>query len=250
MDEDPRVRNLQKHIDKLVRKIAFKIVRKEVTEVNVAVTDLEDLLGKPKFTQDRMYALTPPGVVTGLAWTQMGGSVLYIETAKKGLPRKKSDDQPTRGSLHLTGNLGDVMKESAQIVLTFAQNFLREIEPDCEALETNSIHLHVPEGATPKDGPSAGITITTAFLSLALSRPVKQNVAMTGEISLTGKMLPVGGIKEKIIAARRCNVTCIILPAENRRDFTDLASYITEGLEVHFVEDYKNAFKILFEGQV
>lgn len=243
------VRNLQKHIDKIVRKVAFKIVRKEVTEVTVAAKDLEDLLGKPKFTQDRMYAVTPPGVVTGLAWTQMGGSVLYIETAKKGAP-KKSDDQPVRGSLHLTGNLGDVMKESAQIALTFAQNFLREIDPSCEVLETNSIHLHVPEGATPKDGPSAGITITTAFLSLALSRPVKQNVAMTGEISLTGKVLPVGGIKEKIIAARRCNVTCILLPAENKRDFTDLPDYITEGLEVHFVEDYKDVFKILFEGQV
>lgn len=244
------VRNLQKHIDKIVRKIAFKIVKKEVTEINVTANDLEELLGKPKFTQDRMYALTPPGVVTGLAWTQMGGSVLYIETAKKSFPKKGGDDQPQRGSLHLTGNLGDVMKESAQIALTFAQNFLREIDPNCETLDTNSIHLHVPEGATPKDGPSAGITITTAFLSLALGRPIKQDVAMTGEISLTGKVLPVGGIKEKIIAARRSNVTCVLLPAENKRDFTDLPSYITEGLEVHFVEDYKDVFNILFEGQV
>jgi Lon-like ATP-dependent protease len=139
------------------------------------------------------------------------------------------------------------MKESAKIALTVARNFAKIHDEKNNYLDSSHIHLHVPEGATPKDGPSAGVTIVSALLSLAMNKPLRQNVAMTGEISLTGKVLPVGGIKEKTIAAKRSGVTCIILPEENKKDFTELAKFITDGLEVHFVSHYKDVFEIVFE---
>ncbi|KTG33177.1 hypothetical protein cypCar_00009012 [Cyprinus carpio] len=190
-------------IAEVFRKVAFRIVNGEETEVNVNQENLQDYVGKPIFTVDRMYDVTPPGVVMGLAWTAMGGSTLFIETSLRRPRERQGKDGPKEGSL---------------------------------------------EGATPKDGPSAGCTIVTALLSLATDTPARQNVAMTGEVSLTGKILPVGGIKEKTIAAKRAGVTCIILPAENRKDFSDLAEYITEGLEVHFVENYSEIYKIVFSG--
>uniref|UniRef100_A0A182RJQ2 Lon protease homolog, mitochondrial n=1 Tax=Anopheles funestus TaxID=62324 RepID=A0A182RJQ2_ANOFN len=244
------VRNLQKQIEKIVRKVAFKVVRKETEFMEVSATNLSDLLGKPIFTHDRMYETTPPGVVMGLAWTAMGGSALYIETAKRKL-LEASDagdvkQSPGDGTLELTGHLGDVMKESARISLTVARNFIKQSDPSNNFLESSHIHLHVPEGATPKDGPSAGVTIVTALLSLAKSQPIRQNVAMTGEVSLMGKVLPVGGIKEKTIAAKRSGVNCIILPEENKKDFTDLASFITEGLEVHYASTYADVYRIVF----
>lgn len=138
------------------------------------------------------------------------------------------------------------MKESSQIALTVARNFLNQIEPSNKFLESAHIHLHVPEGATKKDGPSAGITIVTAFISLAHNKSIRQNIAMTGEVSLTGKVLPVGGIKEKIIAAKRVGVNCVILPEENRKDFTELPDYIIGDLQVHFVKEYADVYKIVF----
>ncbi|KAL1252011.1 hypothetical protein QQF64_019807 [Cirrhinus molitorella] len=225
------VRNLQKQVEKVFRKVAFRIVNGEKTEVNVTQENLQDYVGKPIFTVDRMYDVTPPGVVMGLAWTAMGGSTLFIETTLRRPREPQGKDGPKEGSLEVTGQLGDVMKESAKIAYTFARSFLMKEQPDNDFLVGSHIHLHVPEGATPKDGPSAGCTIITALLSLATNTPARQNVAMTGEVSLTGKILPVGGIKEKTIAAKRAGVTCIILPAENRKDFSDLAEYITEGLE-------------------
>ncbi|BES94144.1 Lon protease homolog, mitochondrial [Nesidiocoris tenuis] len=240
------VRNLQKHIEKVNRKVAYKVVRKEAAKVSVTSDNLQDFVGKPIFSQNRMYEETPPGVVMGLAWTAMGGSTLYIETALRRMSLAEKPNGKTEGSLELTGHLGDVMKESARIAMTVARNFMAEIDPVNEFLHTNHIHLHVPEGATPKDGPSAGCTITTALLSLAQKRPIRQNVAMTGEISLNGKILPVGGIKEKTIAAKRTGVNCIILPEENRKDFDDLPKYITDGLEIHFVGHYRDVYKIVF----
>ncbi|KAF6210676.1 hypothetical protein GE061_013783 [Apolygus lucorum] len=240
------VRNLQKHIEKVTRKVAYKVVRKEAEKVDVTPANLQDFVGKPVFSQNRMYEETPPGVVMGLAWTAMGGSTLYIETALRRTPFSEKPDNKVEGTLELTGHLGDVMKESARIALTVARNFMAQIDPVNTFLTTNHIHLHVPEGSTPKDGPSAGCTICTALLSLAQKRPIRQNVAMTGEISLNGKVLPVGGIKEKTIAAKRTGVNCIILPDENRKDFDDLPKYITEGLEVHFVTNYKDVYKIVF----
>ncbi|XP_061457847.1 lon protease homolog, mitochondrial [Rhineura floridana] len=236
------VRNLQKQVEKVLRKSAYKIVSGEAEKVEVTPENLQDFVGKPIFTVDRMYDVTPPGVVMGLAWTAMGGSTLFIETSL----RRPKDRESKDGSLEVTGQLGDVMKESAKIAYTFAQAFLMQRVPGNDFLVTSHLHLHVPEGATPKDGPSAGCTIVTALLSLAMNRPVRQNVAMTGEVSLTGKILPVGGIKEKTIAAKRAGVSCMILPLENKKDFCDLAEFITEGLEVHFVEHYDDIFDIVF----
>ncbi|KAB0800359.1 hypothetical protein PPYR_06099 [Photinus pyralis] len=236
------VRNLQKHIEKVVRKVAYKVVKDETSFVQVTPSNLAEFVGKPVFTHDRMYPHTPPGVVMGLAWTAMGGSTLFIETTT----RRKSGEKDNTGSLEITGHLGDVMKESARIALTVARNYLRALDPENKFLENSHLHLHVPEGATPKDGPSAGCTIVTALLSLAKNEPIRQDVAMTGEISLMGKILPVGGIKEKTIAAKRSGVKCIILPEENKKDYNDLPQFITEGLEVHFVNNYNEIFDIVF----
>ncbi|XP_062816276.1 lon protease homolog, mitochondrial [Anolis carolinensis] len=236
------VRNLQKQVEKVLRKSAYKIVSGEAEKVEVTPENLQDFVGKPIFTVDRMYDQTPPGVVMGLAWTAMGGSTLFVETSL----RRPRDPESKEGSLEVTGQLGDVMKESAKIAYTFARAFLMRRDPHNDFLAVSHLHLHVPEGATPKDGPSAGCTIVTALLSLALGRPLRQNVAMTGEVSLTGKILPVGGIKEKTIAAKRAGVSCVILPSENKKDFSDLAAFITEGLEVHFVDHYHQIFDVVF----
>ncbi|XP_053209491.1 lon protease homolog, mitochondrial-like [Panonychus citri] len=242
------VRNLQKHIEKIMRKAAFKIVQKESNKVDVNPNNLQDFVGKPIFTQDRMYEITPPGVVMGLAWTAMGGSVLYIETSLYRQLKKQEgkDAKKVNGSLKITGHLGDVMKESADISYSVARHFVSKIDSTNDFLHKAHIHLHVPEGATPKDGPSAGCTMVTALISLALNKPVRNNLAMTGEVSLTGKVLPVGGIREKTIAAKRANVDCLILPSENRKDFSDLPDYIKSGLEVHFVDNYEQIFKLAF----
>nr|XP_020512747.2 lon protease homolog, mitochondrial-like [Labrus bergylta] len=239
------VRNLQKQVEKVFRKVAFSIVSGEQNTVTVTPDNLQDFVGKPVFTVDRMYTVTPPGVVMGLAWTALGGTTLFMETSLR-RPTGGADSKG-EGSLEVTGQLGDVMKESAKIASTYARAFLMGKEPENHFLVNSHLHLHVPEGATPKDGPSAGCTIVTALLSLATNKPVRQNVAMTGEVSLTGKILPVGGIKEKTIAARRAGVTCIVLPAENKKDFSDLPDYITRGIEVHFVDHYSQIYPIVFQ---
>uniref|UniRef100_UPI00358F8E55 lon protease homolog, mitochondrial n=1 Tax=Myxine glutinosa TaxID=7769 RepID=UPI00358F8E55 len=238
------VRGLQKHIEKIYWKGAYHLVEGSISKVSVEPENLHEYVGKPLFTEDRMYLQTPPGVAMGLAWTAMGGSTLFVEVALRRQLNPKTEDE---GSIEVTGHLGDVMKESIKIALTFARSFLLQKDPKAAVLLTSGhLHLHVPEGATPKDGPSAGCTIVTALLSLAMGRAIRADLAMTGELSLTGKVLPVGGIKEKTIAARRAGVTIIILPSDNRKDFADLATYITEGLEVHFVEKYNDIFDIAF----
>ncbi|XP_053977033.1 lon protease homolog, mitochondrial isoform X1 [Hylaeus volcanicus] len=236
------VRSLQKHIEKVHRKVAFKVVKKEAEKINVSPENLHEFVGKPVFTHDRMYEVTPPGVVMGLAWTAMGGSTLFIETTiRKPFGAKKSE-----GTFEVTGHLGDVMKESIQIAMTVARKFLNQEDPTNTFLYDAHLHLHVPEGATPKDGPSAGITIAIALISLAKNKAIRQNVAMTGELSLIGRVLPVGGIKEKIIAAKRVGVTCVILPEENKKDYNDLPKYITNGLEVHFATTFADVYRICF----
>lgn len=236
------VRNLQKHIEKVHRKVAFKVVKKEANKVNVTANNLHEFVGKPVFTHDRLYEVTPPGVVMGLAWTAMGGSTLFIESTI----RKPSGGKKSEGTFEVTGHLGDVMKESIHIAMTVARNYLKREDPSNTFLYDSHLHIHVPEGATPKDGPSAGVTITTALLSLAKNEAIRQDVAMTGEVSLMGKVLPVGGIKEKTIAAKRVDVKCIILPEENKKDFNDLPKYITDGLEVHFVSTFDDVYRICF----
>ncbi|PHT36033.1 Lon protease -like protein, mitochondrial [Capsicum baccatum] len=212
---------------------------KTIDKVVVDSPNLADYVGKPIFHAERIYDQTPVGVVMGLAWTSMGGSTLYIETSLV-------EQGEAKGALSVTGQLGDVMKESAQIAHTVARIILQEKETDNQFFANSKLHLHVPAGATPKDGPSAGCTMITSLLSLALKKPVKPYLAMTGEVTLTGKILPIGGVKEKAIAARRSDVKTIIFPSANRRDFDELAPNVKEGLDVHFVDDYKQIFDLAF----
>uniref|UniRef100_A0A1D1Z9N8 Lon protease 1, mitochondrial n=1 Tax=Anthurium amnicola TaxID=1678845 RepID=A0A1D1Z9N8_9ARAE len=202
-------------------------------------SNLPDFVGKPVFHAERLYDQTPVGVVMGLAWTAMGGSTLYIETTQV-------EEGEGKGSLHLTGQLGDVMKESAQIAHTVARAILLQKEPGSQFFANSKLHLHVPAGATPKDGPSAGCTMITSMLSLALKKPVKKDLAMTGEVTLMGQILPIGGVKEKTIAARRSDIKVVIFPSANRRDFDELASNVKEGLEVHFVDNYSQIYELAF----
>lgn len=255
------VRNLSKHIDKITRKLALQVVAEgegtELTEKSKRKTDswlvseenLNDYVGKPIFTSDRLYEKDPlpHGIVMGLAYTSMGGSALYIET--QGIQRGLNDDGKPRGggTLKATGKLGDVMLESSQISYTVARARLAAIDETNRFFDNTDIHMHVPEGATPKDGPSAGIAMVTSMLSLALGKPIRNDLAMTGEISLTGKVLPVGGIKEKIMGGRRAGIKKIILPKANQRDYDEIPEYLKEGLEVHFADDYDKVYEQVFE---
>ncbi|KAJ0013471.1 hypothetical protein Pint_19610 [Pistacia integerrima] len=215
---------------------------KAVEKVLVDESNLADYVGKPVFHAERIYDQTPVGVVMGLAWTAMGGSTLYIETTQV-------EQGDGKGALHVTGQLGDVMKESAQIAHTVARSILLEKEPNSPFFANSKLHLHVPAGATPKDGPSAGCTMITSMLSLAMKKIVRKDLAMTGEVTLTGKILPIGGVKEKTIAARRSDVTTIIFPSANRRDFDELTPNVKEGLDVHFVADYSQIFNVAFSDE-
>ncbi|KAG8363897.1 hypothetical protein BUALT_Bualt19G0070300 [Buddleja alternifolia] len=213
---------------------------KKVEKVLVDSSNLVDFVGKPVFHAERIYDQTPVGVVMGLAWTSMGGSTLYIETTQ-------IEQGEGKGALNVTGQLGDVMKESAQIAHTVARAIMLEKDPQSQYFANTKLHLHVPAGATPKDGPSAGCTMITSLISLAMNKPVKKDLAMTGEVTLTRKILPIGGVKEKTIAARRSDVKTIIFPEANRRDFDELAPNVKEGLEVHFVDDYSQIFELAFD---
>ncbi|XP_056846746.1 lon protease homolog 4, chloroplastic/mitochondrial-like [Raphanus sativus] len=257
------VRNLQKQIEKIFRKIALKLVRQQASsKTDVAdfkssgegsieqsrelaenfmidESNLADYVGKPVFRGEKIYEQTPVGVVMGLAWTSMGGSTLYIETTFV-------EEGEGKGGLHITGHLGSVMKESAELAHTVARRIMFDKDPKNLFFANSKLHLHVPEGATPKDGPSAGCTMITSLLSLAMKKPVRKDLAMTGEVTLTGRILPIGGLKEKTMAARRSQVKVIIFPEANRRDFEDLEESIKEGLDVHFVDEYEQIFKLAF----
>ena len=238
------VRNLRKQIEKIYRKAAFINVSEGTKTIQVTENNLQDFVGKPVYLQDKMYASTPSGVCMGLAWTSHGGSTLYIETVQQKVRDAGKDNGS--GRIEYTGNLGDVMKESVRIAYTVAKVFLDRADEANKFLLDHSVHLHVPEGATPKDGPSAGCTIVTALLSLAMDKPVRPNLAMTGEISLKGKILPVGGIKEKVIAAKRAGVDTVILPNDNRKDFDDLPQVVKNDVTVHFADTYEDVYKIAF----
>jgi len=234
------VRNLRKQIEKIYRKVAFKVVSEKETGISIDQDNLGDYVGKPVYSSEKMYETTPAGVAMGLAWTSHGGSSLYIETLGQ-----KPGEPNQGGALEFTGNLGDVMKESIRIAGTFAKVYLQDNIQNTYLAE-NRIFLHVPEGATPKDGPSAGVTIVTALVSLATGQPIRADLAMTGELSLRGKVLPVGGIKEKVIAAKRSGVNTVILPKDNRKDWDDLPALIKEDVSVHFAEEYDDVYKIAF----
>uniref|UniRef100_A0ACD5YTG7 Uncharacterized protein n=1 Tax=Avena sativa TaxID=4498 RepID=A0ACD5YTG7_AVESA len=215
---------------------------KAVEKVLVDSSNLDDFVGKPVFQAERIYEQTPVGVVMGLAWTAMGGSTLYIETTKV-------EEGDGKGALVMTGQLGDVMKESAQIAHTVSRAILRDKEPDNQFFANSKLHLHVPAGATPKDGPSAGCTMITSMISLAMGKPARKDLAMTGEVTLTGRILPIGGVKEKAIAARRSSIKTIIFPSANKRDFDELAPNVKEGLEVHFVDTYSEIYELAFQAE-
>ncbi len=238
------VRSLENYIKKILRKVAIKIVRKEektgkkkLESYEITEASLKEYLGKPIFTADRFYERTPVGVCTGLAWTAYGGAVLYIETIK--VAHEKIE-------MKLTGQAGDVMKESSQIAWNYVHSALSKLTPGKLFFEKSQIHIHIPEGATPKDGPSAGITMATALFSLLQSKPVKSDLGMTGELTLTGKILPIGGVKEKMIAARRSKLKTLIFPKDNQRDYDELPAYIKKGIQVHFVEHYEDVFHVAF----
>ncbi|EFC72583.1 endopeptidase La [Prevotella melaninogenica] len=228
------VRQLEKQINKAMRKLAFKqAMDKQLPYTKITPDKLEDLLGKPPFTRDIYQGNKYAGVVTGLAWTSVGGEILFIETS---LSKGKA------GKLTLTGNLGDVMKESAVIALEYVKAHISALNVDYRIFEQWNIHIHVPEGATPKDGPSAGITIATSIASALTQCKVRKNTAMTGEITLRGKVLPVGGIKEKILAAKRAGITDIVMCSENKKDVEEIPEVYRKGLQFHFVENIQQVW--------
>ncbi len=256
------VRNLENQVKKIMRKVALKIVKDEqlaekekeskkkgvkgkkskevIPELKsnrISPVNLAEYLGKPIFTSDRFYERTPIGVCMGLAWTAMGGATLYIETIK--VAAEKTE-------MKLTGQAGQVMKESSEIAWSYLHSAMLKYAPGYTFFEKSQVHIHIPEGATPKDGPSAGITMVTALLSLLTETPVLDNLGMTGELTLTGRILAIGGLKEKLVAARRAGLKTLIFPKDNVRDYDELPDYIKKGIAIHFVEHYDEVFKIAF----
>ena len=229
------VRNLKKQLAKIIRKLAVKFVTEKIDKTTVGVKDLENLLGQPRFTPEKINQQI--GTVTGLAWTSMGGATLTIEASKI---------HTNNRGLKLSGQLGDIMKESAEISYSYINANLKKYQADLAFFDKAFIHLHIPDGATPKDGPSAGVAMAIALLSLAKSEKIKQPLAMTGELSLTGMVLPVGGIKEKLIAAKRIGINTLILPEENRKDFNELADYLQKDMTIHFVKHLDDVAKFCF----
>lgn len=221
------VRSLERQIARLVRNKARYLAMEEEFDKKVNDQEIEKVLGIPMYHRELDISHEVPGVVTGLAWTPVGGEILIVEVS---LSRGK-------GELKLTGNLGDVMKESATIAFEYLKAHAAALSIDSKAFEIWNVHIHVPEGATPKDGPSAGITMLTALSSAFTQRKVKESIAMTGEITLRGKLLPVGGIKEKILAAKRGNIKHIILSKENKRDFAEIKADYVKGVEFHFMDN-------------
>jgi ATP-dependent Lon protease len=228
------VREMDKTLAKLIRVIAKKVAMEEQYNRNPAVADIEAILGAPRYLTDKYQGNEIAGVVTGLAWTAAGGEILFIETSlSKG-----------KGNLTLTGNLGEVMKESAVIALEYIKSHNEVLDLSPEVFENWNIHVHVPEGAIPKDGPSAGITMATSIASALTQRKVKKQVAMTGEITLRGRVLPVGGIKEKILAAKRASIKEIILSEENRKDIQEINEIYLKGLTFHYVNNIMQVFEL------
>jgi ATP-dependent Lon protease len=228
------VRSLEKQINKVFRKMALEMARtEEEPQMTVTTEMVKQMLGKPLFNRDKYQGNEYAGVVTGLAWTSVGGEILYIETS---VSRGKS------GKLTLTGNLGDVMKESAMLALEYIKAHADKLQIDMRVFDNYNLHIHVPEGAVPKDGPSAGITMATSIASALTQRKVRSNLAMTGEITLRGKVLPVGGIKEKILAAKRAGVTDIMLCYQNRKNIEEIKDIYLKGLTFHYVKTVKEVW--------
>ena len=232
------VRNLEREIANVLRKVARKHVEEKTNKIKITKTKVSDYLGAPRFHSELAERTTKPGVVTGLAWTAAGGDILFVEsTLMKG-----------KGKLTLTGQLGDVMKESATAGLTYVRSHAEDFCIDPNFNETSDIHVHVPAGAIPKDGPSAGVSMVTSLVSLLTKKPVKEKVAMTGEITLRGNVLPIGGVKEKVTAAHRSGITEVILPDLNRKDLEDVPEHVSKDLTFHFVKEIRDVLKVAIPG--
>ncbi|MEO8856895.1 MAG: endopeptidase La [Burkholderiaceae bacterium] len=231
------VRNLEREIGSVCRNVAVRIAEGSATEVAISAGDLQAILGAQRFESDVAMRTDIPGVATGLAWTPVGGDILFIEAART----------PGAGRLVLTGQLGDVMKESAQAALSLVKGRSESLGIDPQLFEKSDIHVHVPAGATPKDGPSAGVAMFVALTSLLTRRPVHANVAMTGEISLRGLVLPIGGVKEKVLAALRAGITTVMLPSRNRRDFDDIPEDARAQLKLVWLENVDDAIRVALE---
>ena len=231
------MRNFEKALDKIHRKIAIKIVLEEQSApFTVTPEDLIEYLGKPVFREDEIKKVIHPGMAIGLAWTNFGGDTLVIEAV----------NNPGKEGFRLTGQMGEVMQESANIAYTFVRHIADKFQIPQDFWEKNQIHIHIPEGATPKDGPSAGITMASCLLSLATGKQIRKNLAMTGELSLVGKVLPIGGLKEKTIAARRNKIKTIIMPHQNLRDLDEIPEIVKKGIEFIPVETMEEVIERLF----
>ena len=218
----------------VLRKVARDLVEENNRKIKITKKKVGDYLGAPRFHSEIAERSTKPGVVTGLAWTAAGGDILFIESTKmKG-----------KGNLTLTGQLGDVMKESATAALTFVRSHAKELGIDPDFNQKSDIHIHVPAGAIPKDGPSAGVSMVTSLVSLLTNKPVKEKVAMTGEITLRGNVLPIGGVKEKVTAAHRSNIKEVLLPEHNRKDLEDVPDHVAKDLKFHFAKEIKDVLKV------
>jgi ATP-dependent Lon protease len=232
------VRNLEREIANVLRKVARELVEEETKKTKITKAKVGEYLGAPRFHSELAERTTKPGVVTGLAWTAAGGDILFIESTKmKG-----------KGRLTLTGQLGDVMKESATAGLTFVRSHAEEFGLDPDFNENTDIHIHVPAGAIPKDGPSAGVSMVTSLVSLLSGIPVKKKLAMTGEITLRGSVLPIGGVKEKVTAAHRAGIKEVILPDHNRKDLEDVPKHVAKDLKFHFAKEINDVLIVALEG--
>lgn len=232
------VRNLKREIINICRKLAREVVEKGIKKFNLKATDLEKYLGKAKFRPEKSRkAVGKIGVVNGLAWTAVGGVTLDVQGV----------DTPGKGEVTLTGTLGNVMKESASVAMTYVKANLKKYPPkDKDFFKDRTIHLHFPEGATPKDGPSAGITITTAIVSVLTNKKVRQDIAMTGEITITGDVLAIGGVREKVIGAHRAGIKEVILPEDNRVDTDEIPDELKSTMKIHFAKTYDDVSKLVF----
>ena len=232
------VRNLKREIINICRKLAREVVQNNVKKFNLKATDLEKYLGKAKFRPEKSRkAVGKIGVVNGLAWTAVGGVTLDVQGV----------DVQGKGDVTVTGSLGNVMKESAQVAMTYVKANLNKYQPkEKDFFKERAIHLHFPEGATPKDGPSAGITITTAIISVLSNKKVRQDIAMTGEITITGEVLPIGGVREKVIGAHRAGIKEVILPEDNRVDTDEIPDELKDSMTIHFAKTYDDVSKLVF----
>ena len=231
------VRSLEREIGKALRHAAVRIAEGQSGPIRIAPDDLAPILGAPRFENEAAMRTSVPGVATGLAWTPVGGDILFIEATRV----------PGTGRLILTGQLGEVMRESAQAALSVVKNRAESLGIDPGRFEKADIHIHVPAGAIPKDGPSAGVAMFTALVSLMTDRTVRSDTAMTGEISLRGLVLPVGGIREKVVAAHSAGITRVMLPARNRKDFDDIPESVRKELEFVWLEQVDQAIAAALE---